>query len=392
MGTQSDGVTRIALYCHDALGLGHIRRTLSLARALSELAPSPDILVLSGAQEASALPRPHGCDVLRMPGLLKQGRERYAARDLPGIAPADLRALRSGVAAAALTSFAPDLLVVDRHPRGVGGELEAALTAVAGRTTVVLGLRDVLDDPATAAREWFRNRCAAALDAWYDAIWVYGDQRIYDVTADIVVPPRLQEAVHFTGYLAHGRDERTAPVTRRTVLGLVGGGADGAELARAFVAAAPLHGRRAILVLGPQMPLADRTWLHAAARDVTTLRVLDFVPDMARLLDRARAVVSMGGYNTACEILDRRLPTLMVPRVTPRLEQLVRAARLEDHGLVTLLHPGDLTPQAVASWVAVVTSRTGRGPLPVLRLDGLAQVSRLAATLLEERRTAHVAV
>jgi predicted glycosyltransferase len=386
-------VTRIALYCHDALGLGHIRRTLLLAGALSKLAPRPDILVLSGAQEALALPRPPGCDVLRLPGLVKQGRERYAARDLSGIAPAELRALRSSVAAAALTSFAPDLLVVDRHPRGVGGELEAALMVRAGRSTVVLGLRDVLDDPAAAAQEWFAHRCAAALDAWYDAVWVYGDRRVYDVTRDIVVPPRLREAVHFTGYLAHGRDERTAPVgARRTVLGLVGGGADGAELARAFIAAAPLHGRSATLVLGPQMPLDDRTWLHAAARDVGTLRVLDFVRDMGVLLDRARAVVAMAGYNTACEILDRQLPTLMVPRVTPRLEQLVRAARLEDHGLVTLLRPGDLTPQSVASWIASATSRAGRGPLPVPQLDGLSQVNRLAAALLEERRAPHVAV
>lgn len=386
-------VTRIALYCHDALGLGHIRRTLSLARAFSDLAPRPDILVLSGAQEALALPRPPGCDVLRLPGLVKQGRDRYAARDLPGVAPAELCALRSGVAAAALTSFAPDLLVVDRHPRGVGGELEAALMALAGRSTVVLGLRDVLDDPAAAGREWFAHRCAAALDAWYDAVWVYGDRRVYDVTADIVVPPRLREAVHFTGYLAHGRDERTARTgARRTVLGLVGGGGDGAELARAFVEAAPLHGRTATLVLGPQMPWEDRTWLHATARDVSTLRVLDFVSDMAVLLDQARAVVAMAGYNTACEVLDRRLPTLMVPRVTPRAEQLVRAARLEDHGLVTLLRPGDLTPQSVASWVAGAMSRAGRGPLPVPRLDGLSQVNRLAAALLEERRAAHVAV
>jgi predicted glycosyltransferase len=120
--------------------------------------------------------------------------------------------------------------------------------------------------------------------------------------------------------------------------------------------------------------------------------VLDFVSDMAVLLDQARAVVAMAGYNTACEVLDRRLPTLMVPRVTPRAEQLVRAVRLEAHGLVTVLHPGDLTPQSVASWVTRTTSRAGRSPLPVPRLDGLSQVNRLAAALLEERRAAHVAV
>ena len=98
-------MTRIALYSHDALGLGHVRRSLSLARAFSEFVPSPDILVLSGAQEAAVLPRPPGCDVVGLPGLVKRGRERYAARDLLGVPPAELRALRSGVITAALASL-----------------------------------------------------------------------------------------------------------------------------------------------------------------------------------------------------------------------------------------------------------------------------------------------
>ena len=41
-------MTRIALYSHDALGLGHVRRSLSLARAFSESTyvsePHPDIM------------------------------------------------------------------------------------------------------------------------------------------------------------------------------------------------------------------------------------------------------------------------------------------------------------------------------------------------------------
>ena len=386
-------MTRIALYSHDALGLGHVRRSLSLARAFSEFVPSPDILVLSGAQEAAVLPRPPGCDVVGLPGLVKRGRERYAARDLLGVPPAELRALRSGVITAALASFAPDLLVVDRHPRGVGGELEPALRALAGRTTIVLGLRDVLDHPEVAAQEWAAHECADALDAWFDAIWVYGDPRVYDVTADIVVPQRLRQSVHFTGYLARGRDDgtRVPAGSHRTVLGVGGGGADGAELARAFIAAAPLHGLPADLVLGPQMPPEERAELHTAAA-ITSLRVHDFVPDMAMLLDRARVVVSMGGYNTACEVLDRRLPTLMVPRVRPRREQLVRASRLERRGLVTMVHPDRLTPGAVASWVSDA-ARAGRRPAPTdIHLDGLAGVQHLATAAITMGRPVHVAV
>ena len=59
----------------------------------------------------------------------------------------------------------------------------------------------------------------------------------------------------------------------------------------------------------------------------------------------------MGGYNTVSEVLSYRTPALVVPRVAPRLEQLVRATRLRDLGLVDLLLPTDLTPLAIAPWL-----------------------------------------
>lgn len=61
--------------------------------------------------------------------------------------------MRSAVLAAALEAFAPDLLIVDKLPSGVLGEFVPALERLraAGRTKMVLGLRDVLDDPPRRA-------------------------------------------------------------------------------------------------------------------------------------------------------------------------------------------------------------------------------------------------
>ena len=382
---------RIALYSHDALGLGHVRRTLVVARALSTLPGGADLLVLSGAREAGSLPRPERCDVVTLPGMVKTGPGRYAARELTGLSRREMASLRASVATAALRSFAPDLLVVDRHPGGLDNELLDALQAVRGRTRVVLGLRDVLDEPGAARREWREQGCASVLDSWYDAVWVYGDRRVHDPTCHVEIPPRLRSRVRFTGYLARGRDDPSSPQGPRTLLGLVGGGADGARLALAFSVAARCHGRPSDLVLGSQMPGEARRTVRAAAAAAPRLRVHDFVPDMAQLLDRASAVVAMGGYNTACEVLDRGLPTLMVPRVRPRREQLVRALALAPWSRITVLDPGDLGAEAVVSWVDGLDRdevvHPGFGP----DLDGLRRV-REAATELIHGEGVHVAV
>ena len=51
----------------------------------------------------------------------------------------------------------------------------------------------------------------------------------------------------------------------------------------------------------------------------------------------------MGGYNTSCEILACGRRALIVPRIIPRREQLIRAQRLSELGAVDVLHPQALS-------------------------------------------------
>ncbi len=60
---------------------------------------------------------------------------------------------------------------------------------------------------------------------------------------------------------------------------------------------------------------------------------------MEELIAGAKAVVAMGGYNTYCEILSFDKPALIVPRVAPREEQLIRAQRASELGLIEMLLP-----------------------------------------------------
>jgi len=85
--------------------------------------------------------------------------------------------------------------------------------------------------------------------------------------------------------------------------------------------------------------------------------VLEFVTDPCPLLERADRVVAMGGYNTICEILAYRKPALVVPRTEPRTEQLIRAERFAALGLVDMLHPSELTPEAISAWLAAKAER-----------------------------------
>ena len=380
-------MTRVAIYADGVAAPGRVRQSMAIAGALARLRPRPAVLLLSSAPVAPGLPRPEGCDLIQLPGPVRWGHERYAVLDPVGSPPRRPRSLRADVIVAALTSFSPDLLLVDRHPRGVRRELEAALTALAGATRCVLTLRDVLDGPEEAGRQWSVERGGDALAEWYDAVWVLGDRRVHDTTAALAMPPRLRAATTFTGYLAPRSASMPHTATGHLV-GLVGGGPDSCQVAESFIAAADLHGQRSELVLGRDLPLSNDARLRATAYGISNLVVHDAGADLGALLHRAGAVVSTGGYGTTCAVLRGRRPTLMVPVVGAGHEQLVRARALADHGLVSVLPPDELSPEALASWARTTLSEpppASGGPAGKVALDGLRTVSALAARMVSQR-------
>jgi len=95
----------------------------------------------------------------------------------------------------------------------------------------------------------------------------------------------------------------------------------------------------------------------------------------------------MAGYNSVCELLAARSRALLVPRVRPREEQLIRAERLAERGLVDCLHPDRLTPAALAGWMAGAVGSPAPAAEPV-DLDGLRRVPQLAEALLAVPATA----
>ena len=382
--------TTIALYSHDSVGLGHARRNRALAHSLARHLPALTGnpvrgLLVAGHPDAGRDRLPEGWDWLILPGLTR-GRDGWTPRGL-GLDAHALRDLRSGVITAALEALDPDLFIVDRHPFGIDGELLPVLETLRGRgCRTVLGLREVLDTPRVAVSEWDGLGGAARVASLLDAVWVYGDHRVYDPRRTGELPGPLARMAEPTGYLSRGRPaarpgraSRPSPAPPPPyVLTVLGGGSDGADLARLAVAARAPHGCRHLLVTGPQVPADALEELRTLADDATT--VVRTAPDVPELIAGAAAVVSMGGYNTIAELLDTDTPALVVPRSRRRQEQPRRAEALAAVGALETRRIEDLAPSDITAWWArAVTTRTERTGID---LDGLEVVPRLAAALI----------
>jgi predicted glycosyltransferase len=386
------GSHRVATYSPGMVGFGHIRRNASIAQALRSSALRPAIVMIAEAWQAGTLPMPAGVDCVTLPSLRKEADGLFTPRFVD-ISEHDLVALRSCVIRGAMKGFEPDVLIVDHLPLGAAGELAATLKLLRGRgrTRCVLGLRDVLQDRDTVRRMWSGRAHLEAVRECYDAIWVYGDPGVYDLVREYGVLDEFADRVRYAGYLdQRPRLELARPwketrpsrsPARRLALCVVGGGQDGDALADAFIRADLPADMAGVVVTGPYMAEENRARLTRAMHGRPRMQLIDFLADPIALVERADRVIAMGGYNTVCEVLSFEKHALIVPRVRPGCEQWIRAERMHDLGLLSVLHPDRLTPGALSDWLA-----SDLGPPPPTRsrvdIGGLARIPGLIAELL----------
>ena len=386
------------MYSQGMVGFGHIRRNASIAMALRRSGLRPAIAMIAEAWQAGALPLPTGVDCVTLPAVRRDENGFFDSRILE-VSHREVIALRASVIRSVVQSFEPDLLIVDQWPLGAAGELIPALSQIQrrGRTRCVLGLRDVLYDAETVRRVWSTPAHFEAIRDWYDAVWIYGDPAIYDALHEYDLPPEIASKTQYTGYIGQRlrlesmRTSAAVPLPTlppgKIVLCVVGGGHDGAALTEAFAQAELPPGSTGVIVNGPLMGSPMRRRVQRLARDRSSLVVLDFVEDTTPLIERADRVIAMGGYNTVCEVLSFAKHALIVPRVHPEPEQWIRAERMRNLGLLDVLHPDHLTPDALSTWLA-----RDLGPAPDVRsrvdMGALRRVPRMVSELLGAR-TAH---
>jgi predicted glycosyltransferase len=377
---------RFFFYSHDAMGLGHVRRNLSVAGALADLAPEASILIGTSIDEAERFGVPARADLLRLPGLRKTGNERYEARKLH-LRWTEIRDLRAEILAAAVTSFRPSVVLVDKHPLGVGGELRMALDAARLRgARMVLGIRDVLDD-FTVDQEWRGRGFFAQIAELYDHVLIYGQPDVFDPLREYDFPADVAALCSFCGYVVPPASPEPEPARHQVrpapprVLATAGGGEDGFELLRTFVEAASGSDWQAVVVSGAQCPPAEARRLERLADDAG-LAYRRFVPELSRQFGSLDALVCMGGYNTLAEAAASGVATVCVPRVRPRREQLIRARMFERRGLVRVVEPRRLDPDVLRREVDAVIENNDpdASPQEALDLDG---ARRAALRLLE---------
>lgn len=386
IGSSARRGPRVLLYSHDSFGLGHLRRSLTIASAVAENIPGATALIATGSPCATHFPIPAGVDLLKLPSVSKDANGSYMPRSLGGSLDEIVR-LRSKVLQEAFRAFDPDLLIVDHQVTGLRGELLPVLKEARERgVRTLLGMRDVIDSPAAVRKALATPASRWALESAYDAICVYGEPEVFDPRVEYRFPLSVRRRLQFSGYIVRpvrSRSREPVPLRRKHVVVTVGGGEDGAKRIESYLGCLALSppSWRSTIVTGPLLDRARVRDFKHRARRLQGVEVRRFHADLPGLMQGADAVVSMAGYNSSAEVLQSGRPSVLLPRTFPRQEQQIRAERLARLGLVRALD----NPTAAELREAVETSLEEKESRDsIVRLDGSDYVCGLVRELTSQ--------
>lgn len=332
---------RVFSYVQHLLGIGHLKRAATLARALERA--GFEVTLASGGTPVAGIP------ALQLPPVSSPDFRQLLDEHGKPVDDA-WKARRRDALLSAFAQSRAEVLLIELFPFGrrqMRFELLPLLEA-ASEVLTVCSVRDLVQPRPAREREAVDH-----VERYFDYVLVHGDPNVAPFERTFSLAPRIAAKLHYTGYVVDETELR-GDAGRDEVIVSAGGGAVGARLLETAIAARPLTGLR------------DRTWrvivgLNAqepAPHCVPGLLVERFRNDFTVLLRNCVLSVSQAGYNTVLETLQARARAVLVPYAGgEESEQTLRARLLADKGLVEMVEENALTPASLAAAIDRAAAR-----------------------------------
>lgn len=315
---------RILFYAVNGLGLGHVTRLLAIARALRRQEPTAEILFITSSEADSVIFR-EGFAAVKLPS--------KTIRETCGLKRSTYLKMAQSVTWSTISSFDPDVLVVDTYP---SGSFEELIPVLRWRQKNIFVFRE-------QRRDTFQSELLAATLPLYDLLIVP-----HDAVEQVGELPEPHKALAVGPILIRERNELFDRRRARAALGLpdattddrllfyssFGGGGE-PEAARAFELTA-----RAVRSLGnAHLVVGVGPLMRALPEALPGVTVLTGRYPMLDVLPAFDGAIVAAGYNTVHELMFAGVASTLIPFGRILDDQERRARNLAAAGACLICEP-----------------------------------------------------
>jgi predicted glycosyltransferase len=351
---------KILFYVQHLLGIGHLKRTATLARNM--MRAGFDVTVVSGGHEIDV--DLGGARLIQLPATRATDLYFKVLVDEEGQQIDDQwRQKRADRLLDIYNEHKPDILITELFPFGrrqmrfeLLPLLETALADLS-RPLIISSVRDILVAQTKPGRN---DEMLDLVEKYFDYVMVHGDPDLISLDKTFPHTERIRDKIFYTGYVVDHTGVKGGPDAPGAgeVIVSSGGGAVGTNLLKTAMKARALSSAK------------DRVWRMMVGTTVET-EIFDELTGLAPegvVVERARAdfttllmncalSISQGGYNTVMETLHAKCRAVIVPYAGGlETEQTLRARLLARKGVLQIADEDGLTPEILAAKVDIALS------------------------------------
>ena len=375
---------RVLFYVQHLLGIGHLKRATTLARAMS--AAGLHVTVVSGGEFVPVIDN-SGMDFVQLPPIRAMDRLFSGLADVNGkVISNALKEERRDILLSLFNTLSPNILMIEMYPFGrrqLKFELTPLLETASradSKPVIVSSVRDILVEKDKPCRE---EEMIKKAKGYFDHILVHGDPSFIPFQRTFPRALELGDMLHYTGYVVEHDviTQSNRNLGRGEVIVSSGSGAVGEWLLGSAIRVRPhtyLANAKWRLLAGHYMKeKVFQSIRDDAGEGVVVERAR---PDFMELLSNCRLSISQGGYNTVMEVLATGAIGIAIPYAGGQeTEQTLRAKLMEERGLIHQIPETYLTDKALINSVNG-TQNERRGKTITVNLDGGNESARLLAS------------
>ena len=381
---------KIILYCQYVWGMGHLFRSLELARAFS----GHDVILIAGGREVD-VDLPEHVTLVRLPGLYMDEQFTTLIAEDANQSVESIQHQRREILISLFERHRPDVFMIELYPFGrtvFGFELEPLLELINkgrfGNIKVVCSLRDILVEKRK--QEFYEERVINMLHTHFNLLLIHSDDQLLSLDETFSRMDDIWIPVVYTGFVAPKADPAAGRQLRqelgigsheKLIVASAGGGRSGFALLSCILDAHSSMTQnvslRVEMFAGPFRDPDEFKKLTAKA--VNGVRIRYYTKRFLDYLSAADLSVSLAGYNTCMNLMAARVPALIYP-YSKQQEQPLRVSKIKRFIPMKILRDKDIEPAIISRYIneMLLESRPAEG-LPI-NMDGAANTARYLTT------------
>lgn len=379
----------LLFYCQHILGIGHLIRSMAIARGLTQ---DFKVYFVNGGEVIQDFPIPDGIEVINLPAIKTD--PNFRELQVPeGFADVDeALAYRRELLLEVCDRIRPTAVMVELFPFGrrrFSTELIPLLEqAKEYGAKTICSLRDIVVTKQDQARH--EAKVCKLMNRYFDQLLIHGDPKFLPLENSFSRVQDLTCEVHYTGYVVPDADRKFTPKIshkKPTILVSVGGGRFGHELLNCVAEASQFLEDKIEhhiqMFTGPFSPDSVFNHLQTIAAECSNLTVERYTPDLLSYMAKADLSISMAGYNTTLNVLQTGVRAMQLPFTgNDDQEQRLRCTRLEKLGIVKVIDTATLDP--VLFSFEIIKALNENPAQPSFCLQGVKHTAKCVNSLVKQ--------